>query len=396
MDANNVELGYLDSLDHVSPEEWDHLGGNDDPFLSHAFLHALETNGCLSEEFGWHPCHITIRQQGKLIAASPLYVKTNSYGEFVFDWSWASAYERAGGRYYPKVVCGVPYTPAPGKRLLVAPEQANPTQLRNLLVDAAIEFTSRNEYSGMHWLFTCEEDTDVLQSRGLIMRLGCQYHWHNNNYHDFEDYLGRMSSKKRKNIRRERRLVSEQGLKLEIIEGPNISTELWETFYRFYVDTFDKKAGIPTLTLPFFTQVGARLGRRALLAMARDGDEYVAGALFFRSNDTLFGRYWGNKREYDSLHFETCFYQGIELAIKEGIDWFEPGAQGEHKITRGFLPTRTWSAHWLANESFSEVIARYCKQEVKVMQEHCRDLYNLSPFREEHIPAIQHPDKQHD
>jgi hypothetical protein len=151
MDADSVELGYLDSLDHVSPDEWDHLGGNDDPFLSHAFLHALEVNGCLSEEFGWHPCHITIRQQGKLIAASPLYVKTNSYGEFVFDWSWASAYERSGGRYYPKVVCGVPYTPAPGKRLLVAPEQANPSELRNLLVDAAIEFTSRNEYSGMHW-----------------------------------------------------------------------------------------------------------------------------------------------------------------------------------------------------------------------------------------------------
>ena len=387
------------SLDSVAPEEWDQLGGNDDPFLSHAFLHALEKHDCLGEHFGWYPRHILIREQGRLIAACPAYVKTNSYGEFVFDWSWASAYERAGGRYYPKLICGVPYTPVTGKRLLVLPGREDAMALKQALIDAAIQFTSDHAYSGMHWLFTDAGDTELLRANKLSMRLGCQYHWHNDGYQDFDDFLSRFSSKKRKNVRRERRMVNDQELKLEIIEGPEISDELWEIFYHFYLDTFDKKAGLPTLSLPFFKEIGEKLGDRVLLVMARDAEGYVAGALDFASHNSLYGRHWGSLRDYDSLHFETCFYQGIDYAIRRGLQRFEPGAQGEHKITRGFLPTRTWSAHWIADPEFRKVIDRFCKQEEAMMAEHCDDLFELSPFRQGAEPpshAVPVPVTTHD
>ena len=395
MDDKTLEIRIEQGLDQISPEQWDSLGIDSNPFLSHAFLHGLEQHGCVGEEFGWYPRHITLWEQDKLVAACPVYIKTNSYGEFVFDWSWASAYERSGGRYYPKLVCGIPYTPSPGARLLVLPDHPERTRLKQLMIDAAIEMARNASYSGMHWLFTDEEDTELLRGNGLIMRMGCQYHWHNNQYRDFDDFLSRFSSKKRKNVRRERRLVLDQELSIEIIEGPDITDELWETFYRFYVDTFDKKSGIPTLTLPFFKDMSKKLGKRVLLVMASDSDGYVAGAINFASDNTLYGRYWGTRREdYDCLHFETCFYQGIDYAIQNGKHCYEPGAQGEHKIPRGFLPTPTWSAHWLNDPGFREVIARYCKQEITLMEDQCRELYGLSPFREGAQPPDQGiPDK---
>jgi len=392
MDDQTLEIRIEQGLDKIQPEQWDSLGVDSNPFLSHAFLHGLEIHGCVGDEFGWYPRHITIWEEDQLIAACPAYIKTNSYGEFVFDWSWASAYERSGGRYYPKIVCGIPYTPTPGKRLLVHPDHPDPKRLKLIMIDAAIEMTRNAEYSGMHWLFTDKDDTALLSDKGLIMRMGCQYHWHNNSYQDFDDFLSRFSSKKRKNVKRERRLVQEQNLKLETYEGPEISDELWETFYQFYVDTFDKKSGIPTLTLPFFKDMGRKLGKQVILIMASDGDGYVAGAINFASKDRLYGRYWGTRREdYDSLHFETCFYQGIEYAIDRGMHCYEPGAQGEHKIPRGFLPTPTWSAHWLNDQGFSDVIRRYCDQEIRLMKDQCKELFSLSPFREGAQPPEQLP-----
>jgi predicted N-acyltransferase len=387
MEKAPYSIEIIDSLEDIEPEAWDALGGNDDPFLSHAFLHALEKHDCLGDRFGWYPRHILIFEQKQLIAASPCYIKTNSYGEFVFDWSWASAYERSGGRYYPKLICGIPYTPVTGKRLLVLDGREDRKALKQTLINIAIQFTQEQAYSGMHWLFTDEEDTALLRENSLSLRLGCQYHWHNDGYSDFDDFVSRFSSKKRKNIRRERRMVSDQQLTLEIFEGPEISDELWDLFYQFYLDTFEKKAGIPTLSLAFFKDIGAKLGNRVLLVMARDEAGYVAGALDFASKDGLYGRHWGSLKDYDSLHFETCFYQGIDYAIEKGLKRFEPGAQGEHKITRGFLPTRTWSAHWIADPEFSTVIDRFCRQEEPMMKEHCEDLFSLSPFRDGEAPA---------
>jgi predicted N-acyltransferase len=392
MDDNTFEIRIEEGLENISPEQWNLLGGNDNPFLSYAFLHGMEIHACVGEEFGWYPRHITLWEQDRLIAACPIYIKTNSYGEFVFDWSWASAYERSGGHYYPKLVCGIPYTPSTGRRLLVHPDHPEPKRLKQHMIDTAIEMARSAGYSGMHWLFTDEEDTALLRENGLIMRMGCQYHWNNNQYRDFDDFLSRMSSKKRKNIRRERRLVAEQNLQLEVIKGPDISDELWETFYGFYVDTFDKKSGIPTLTLPFFRDMSRQLGENVLLVMASDEDGYVAGAINFVGKDSLYGRYWGTRRDdYDCLHFETCFYRGIEHAIANGLHSYEPGAQGEHKIPRGFLPTPTWSAHWLNDPGFREVIARYCNQEITLMKGQCEELYALSPFREGEQPPGQGP-----
>jgi predicted N-acyltransferase len=397
MENTPYSITITDSLEEIQPSDWDALGGDDDPFLSHAFLHALERHDCLGDRFGWYPRHILIRDQGQLVAACPCYVKTNSYGEFVFDWSWASAYERSGGRYYPKLVCGIPYTPVTGKRLLVLDGREDRKALKQTLIDTAIQFTREHAYSGMHWLFTDDEDTALLRDNNLSLRLGCQYHWHNDGYQDFDDFLSRFSSKKRKNIRRERRMVGDQQLRLDIFEGPEISDDLWDLFYQFYIDTFDKKAGIPTLSLDFFKEIGARLGNRVLLVMAKDETGYIAGALDFASHDSLFGRHWGSLKDYDSLHFETCFYQGIDYAIQHGLKRFEPGAQGEHKITRGFLPTQTWSAHWITDPGFSEVIARFCRQEEPLMQEHCRELFRLSPFREGAAPASHSlPESDHE
>lgn len=387
MEKSPLSITIINSLGDIEPEDWDALGGEEDPFLSHAFLHALERHDCLGDQFGWYPRHILVRDQDQLVAACPCYIKTNSYGEFVFDWSWASAYERSGGRYYPKLVCGVPYTPVTGKRLLVLDGRSDRKALKQILIETAIQYTQDNAYSGMHWLFTDEEDTALLRDNNLSLRMGCQYHWHNDNYQDFDDFISRFSSKKRKNIRRERRMVSDQELKLEIFEGPEISEDLWELFYQFYIDTFDKKAGIPTLSLGFFKEIGAKLGNRVLLVMASDETGYVAGALDFASHDSLYGRHWGSLKDYDSLHFETCFYQGIDYAIQRGLKHFEPGAQGEHKITRGFLPTRTWSAHWIADPEFSTIIGRFCRQEEPMMKEHCEDLFSLSPFRDGEAPA---------
>lgn len=375
-----LKIGFKKGLGEIMPMAWDALGGDHDPFLSHAFLHALETTGCL-EPYGWYPHHLLIYEDHHLLAATPLYVKTNSYGEFVFDWSWASAYERSGLSYYPKLVAAVPYTPVTGRRFLIAPNVDNPTSLIDLMIAQTIRFAQDNQLSGVHWLFPSFHETECLSRHGLMRRLGCQYHWQNQNYRDFDDFLSTFSSRKRKKVKRERRRVTEQGISLHVFHGNEINDELIRIFHGFYLNTFERHMGIPTLSLDFFRQVAQGLGRRFVLVMARQRNEWIAGAVNFKGTDTLYGRYWGCGKPLEDLHFETCYYQGIDYSIAEGLRRFEPGAQGEHKIARGFLPSRTWSSHWVANPEFRPHLEVFCRREEAAMTRECESLMALSPFR---------------
>ncbi|AOV17054.1 GNAT family N-acetyltransferase [Acidihalobacter aeolianus] len=379
-----LEISIQQGLGDVDADAWDALGGDRNPFLSHAFLHALETTDCL-QPYGWHPYHLLVRDTddgGRLLAATPLYAKTNSYGEFVFDWAWAGAYERNGKNYYPKLVSSIPYTPATGSRLLVRLDAPNPDALADLMIAQTIEFARNNHLSGMHWLFTPETETERLGSHGLMRRLGCQYHWENRGYADFADFLAAFSSRKRKKVQRERRRVAEQGVSLHVLHGDELDDDIIEAFHGFYLNTFERHMGVPTLGLDFFRTVARALGPRFVLVMARRDGEWLAGAVNFRGADTLYGRYWGCRETVEDLHFEACYYQGIDYCIAEGLSRFEPGAQGEHKIARGFLPTRTWSAHWIADPEFRVQLERFCRHEQSLMERECTELMAHSPYRD--------------
>ena len=376
-----MAVRILQSLAEVPAEQWNALTGDDNPFIQHEFLYALEQHQCVGETYGWIPQHIAVyNDQEQLIGAAPMYLKDNSYGELVFDWSWADAYHRSGLRYYPKLVTAIPYTPATGPRLLVAP-QADQIAVRQTLIDAAISLAENEQLSTIHWLFTNEQDTSILKASNLAMRLGCQFHWHNQNYESFEAFLDALSSSKRKMIRRERRRVVEQEVKLEVLHGDEMSEEQWHIFHRFYVSTFERKSGMPTLSLPFFKALAETMPKNMVVVLASHHGRYVAGAFNMRSRDTLYGRHWGCSEQYHSLHFEACYYQGLDYCIQNRMKSFEPGAQGEHKISRGFLPTPTWSAHWVGHPQFSEIIHNYCRQEQQGMQHYIDELAEHSPYK---------------
>ncbi len=367
------------SIEVIPAQQWNALAGSD-PFLRHEFLAALERHGCVGAELGWLPQHVAVYEGGQLIGAAPMYAKYNSYGEFVFDWSWAHAYERAGAQYYPKLVVAVPYTPATGARLLLA-DTPDREAIAGALIEAAIAHTQDTGASSLHWLFTNAEDTRRLEDHGLLRRTGCQFHWTNRDYTDFADFMGAFSAQKRKKINRERRRVRESGVVLETLTGSEASDEQWRIMHHFYSNTFDTKGGIATLTLPFFQEIARTMGEQIMLVMARHQDRYVAGAISYRSDDSLYGRHWGCLEEFNSLHFEACYYQGLDYALAEGLRRFEPGAQGEHKISRGFLPTPTWSAHWIAEPRFRTAIADFLQGERRGMDAYIESLYDHSPFR---------------
>ena len=330
--ATQLEVRLHPSIEEINSQEWNALSIGSDPFLRYEFLSALERNQCLGKEFGWHPYHIALRNaENRLIAAAPLYIKTNSYGEFVFDWSWASAYEQARLEYYPKLVCSIPYNPVTGARLLTLQSEDTET-LKKILITQSIKLAEAQNLSGMHWLFTDKDDTELCKQQGLSMRLGCQYHWRNHEYKSFDHFLENFASRKRKKVRRERRRVAEQDIQLRVVSGAEASEELICKAQAFYEDTFDKKSGIPTLTQEFFLEVCATMGEQVVFIFASHEGRDVACAICFRSDDALFGRFWGCERDYHSLHFETCFYQGIDYCIAEGLQRFEPGAPGEHQI----------------------------------------------------------------
>ena len=371
-----MKLTTVSSLADIDPQQWNALTGSDNPFIQHDFLHALEQNDCL-EPWGWQPSHIAVYDDGRLAGASPAYIKHNSYGEFVFDWGWADAYRRNGLKYYPKLVIAIPYTPAYGPRLLAGSGKHSP-MIRQRLIDTAQDTVAANDLSSAHWLFCDEPSREPLQQAGMLWRSDFQYHWANDGYSSFEQFLSRLNSKKRKNIRQERRKVADAGITTEVINGDDLSEEQWHALYDFYRITFMRKSGAPTLTFEFFQAMSHRL--RAILA--RHGRRTVAGAVCFEGNNTLYGRHWGCYEDYDSLHFEVCYYAGIEYCIGRGLARFEPGAQGEHKIARGFMPTRTVSAHWIAHDGFREALREHLDHEARVMDDYYQQLMSSQPYRQ--------------
>ena len=375
-----MRIEIIESLSRIDLSAWNHVAGKSNPFLQHQFLSALERHHCL-EEYGWYPQHLAIFEDDALVAAMPMYIKDNSYGELVFDWAWADAYHRHGLPYYPKLVTAIPYTPATGPRLLVAPEHDYFIYAR-ALVQTAQQLASELNMSSVHWLFTNQQDTAFLREQGMVMRLGCQFHWTNHGYSDFDQYLQAFSSQKRKQIKRERKRVAEQGITLEIRHGDEMNDALWSVYHDFYCSTFDRKSGMATLSLDFFREIGHSMPRNVVIVFARHHGNYVASAFNLAGESTLYGRHWGCDGHYHSLHFEACYYQGLDYCIQKGLRHFEPGAQGEHKISRGFLPTETWSAHWITNESFSEAIKRHTEQEQAGMQHYIKSLEAHSPFKQ--------------
>lgn len=378
-----MQVRVQDSLASIEAADWNGLNSRGNPFLRHEFLLALEQTGCLGEEHGWYPRYFTVHSEdGALLGACPAYIKTNSYGEFVFDWSWAEAYEQHGLQYYPKLVVSVPYTPVTGRRLLTA-NDCSQEEVATLLIAAVHQYAGDEKLSGVHWLFPLDEDRALLEKAPATqLRNDCQYHWHNRDYADFDAFLADCTAKRRKTIKRERRSVIEQDLRIEVRSGDSLSEAEWSTVCTLYTSTFDRKWGEASLSEAFFQQAGRTMGESFVIVFAYDSDGVAACAVMLRDEETLYGRYWGCFRQYRNLHFETCFYQGIEYCIKHSLKRFEPGAQGEHKITRGFRPTLTWSAHRLFHEGFSQAIGRYLDEERAMIEKRREHLNTLLPFNE--------------
>jgi len=324
----------------------------------------------------------------------PLYLKTNSIGEFVFDWNWAEAYRQAGGRYYPKIVSAVPFTPVTGRRLLVADHYPGSDEVKRCLLGAADELVRAAGVSGLHVLFPDETDRLELSRHGLLLRLGCQYHWFNEGYRDFDDFLDRLTSRKRKEIRRERQAVRNAGLEFQVLQGRQITPDVWAAFFDFYASTFHRKWGSPRLTLPFFRHLGTALSDATLLFLARQRGQYVAGAFAMRGSDTLYGRHWGCRGWFRYLHFELCYYQTIEYCIREGLKRLDAGAQGEHKLSRGFLPVATWSAHRLVNREFRNAVERYLAREQSYVRQYISELSGHPPYKQ-HSAQAGHDKRTH-
>ncbi len=375
-----IDISIHTSLEDIPADHWNALVDADNPFARHEFLIALEHHQAVGEKFGWLPQYITVYENDTLLGAVPMYLKNNSYGEFVFDWDWADAWHRSGLEYYPKLVVAIPYTPATGQRLLL--RDANDEQTANTLINSATTHARKLNVSSLHWLFTDKQDTPRFQKHAdYMLRLGCQFHWQNQDYKNFDDYLSCLTSKKRKLIKRERRQVRDQNIELKILHGNEISDEQWHIFHAFYCSTFDKKSGYATLSLGFFQEISQTMANNIVLIMAKYQGEYVASAFNIRGKHTLYGRHWGCSEDFHSLHFEACYYQGLEYCIKHGLHSFEPGAQGEHKISRGFLPTPTWSAHWIAHPQFRQAIDQFLARETVGIQDYIENLSLRSPFK---------------
>lgn len=376
-----LQVTVNSSIDDIAAAEWNELVGDASPFLRHEFLRAAENSQSVTPESGWTPRHLTLRgHDGGLRAALPLYQKDHSWGEFVFDWSWAQAYERSGFQYYPKLVSAVPFTPATGSRLLRRdPSDADAAAA---LLDAAIKLAGETNCSSLHILFPHPDETPLLRNAGLRLRKDCQFHWHNDSYADFEDFLGKFSSAKRKKTKRDRRRVSEAGITFRRLRGSELDPEWWQVIYRLISITFMRRGSLPYFTLDFFTEISRTLPDNILVIVAEKHGEPIAAAVFFENEHVLYGRYWGSDAHYDALHFETCYYQGIDYCIETGKQVFEPGTQGEHKISRGFVPVTTWSAHWLQHPEFFSAIGDYLAEEGRHVERYMQAVDERSPYRD--------------
>lgn len=370
-------------ISEIGRAAWDACAGPDNPFVAFDFLDALEESGSVADRAGWAPHHLTVADEaGETAAAMPLYLKTHSQGEYVFDWSWADAYEKAGGQYYPKLQCASPFSPVTGPRLLVRPD-VDPDEGRRMLLGGALTLCERLGASSLHVTFPHEEDWRFLGDAGLLQRQDQQYHWFNNGYADFEAFLAALSSGRRKTVKRERRLAQAAVDEIVALTGPDLTEAHWDAFYGFYMDTGGRKWGRPYLNRAFFSLLGERMADKVLLIMARRGGRWVAGALNLIGGDCLIGRNWGCAEDIPFLHFELCYYQAIEHAIRLGLPRVEAGAQGQHKIARGYLPAAVYSAHWIADPALREPVRRYLDQErAAVRQEMDWLAEEFSPFRQ--------------
>lgn len=376
-----IAVKVLEKIDSVAPAEWDACAGTDNPFVSHTFLRALEDSGSVGKESGWLPQHLVIEDEaGGLLGAVPMYLKSHSQGEYVFDWGWADAYERAGGRYYPKLQAAIPFSPVAGPRLLVRPGDKADT-IRSALTAGLIEVAKQYGVSSLHVTFAEEPDADWLESAGFLIRHGHQFHWRNEGYGNFDDFLNNLSSRKRKNIRKERRKVEDAGIRVQTLNGDDIEGRHWDEFHQFYVNTYDRKWGYPYLTRDFFALLGEEMADKVALVRADIDDLAIAGALNLVGSDALYGRNWGSAGQYRFLHFEACYYRAIDFAIERGLTTVEAGTQGPHKIQRGYLPQRTYSAHWIRDEGFRDAVADYLEREKRAEAGEIVALDELSPFR---------------
>ena len=377
----NLDAAFLTSLDQIPAAEWNAVAGTDYPFLRHEFLFGLEDTGCTTADSGWQPCHLVLREGGTAVALLPLYLKSHSYGEYVFDWSWAEAWQRSGLHYYPKLVSAIPFTPATGPRLCCR-SGVEARRVWPAALEAVQDLARRQEISSWHLLFPEREVSDYLLEAGLHRRSATQFHWFNRGYADFDEFLAGMTSRKRKSLRRERKRVEEQGLELRTRVGAEITAGDWVCFHRFYQLTYAKRSGHGGyLTRNFFTETAPSLGEQVIMVQALHRSQVVAAALYFRSGDTLFGRYWGCEQEFDCLHFEACYYQGIEFCIRHGLQRFDPGAQGEHKIQRGFEPVKTYSNHWIADPRLSEAVGDFTRREESHTEAYLAEAQTYLPYR---------------
>ena len=377
-----TQVTVHDSIADIAADDWNRVAGDQYPFLRHEFLLAAERSGSVSPETGWHPSHLCLRDHDdQLRAALILYQKDHSWGEFVFDWAWARAYEQAGFAYYPKLVSAVPFTPAPSRRLLL--RDAADAEAASALLQAAIDLADDSGCSSLHVLFPDADDHRHLRDAGFRLRKDCQFHWHNAGYRDFDDFLAAFSSAKRKKTRRDRRRVVEAGITFRRLHGGDIDAATWNTIYRLISITFLRRGSLPYFNQDFFIELGRTQPDNLLVIMAQKDNEPIAAAVFFESEKVLYGRYWGSSGHYDALHFETCYYQGIDYCIDTNKQLFEPGTQGEHKISRGFVPVPTWSAHWLKHPEFFAVISDYLDQERQHVERYMDAVDEHSPYRGE-------------
>ncbi len=379
-----ITARFHSSLDEIDATSWNALRSDDNPFLSHAFLAGLENSGSLREDYGWRAQHLALYQGDQLVAAAPLYLKRNSHGEFVFDWSWAAAYERAGLDYYPKLLGAVPYSPVPGARLLVG-HGTDAAALRARLIEAMVSATEGAQLSSAHINFVSDEDATALHAAGWLERFDWQFHWRSlidqsGGWHDFDEFLAALNHKKRKNIRHERVQVARAGVVCELRHGDELGDADWRDIHRLYVGTFDERGNHPALTEALFRHLGATMPRNVVAVLCKRGNYTIAMALMLRSSTTLYGRYWGSDEQVPGLHFEACYYQGIEYCLRHGLTTFEPGAQGEHKIARGFLPAMTRSFHYIRDVRFRAAVRDALVHEAEHQRAYHAELMTHSPY----------------
>jgi predicted N-acyltransferase len=376
--ASSLKQSHEDN----SPPQLSTRGYVSNPFISHDFLHSLEISNSVGARTGWQPRHLLVENQEGLLAAAPCYVKNHSQGEYVFDHGWAEAFERAGGDYYPKLQVAVPFTPVTGPRLLVRSGPLADTA-RGALADALVEITTASELSSAHVTFLTEREWRELGSRGFLQRTDRQFHWENAGYATFEDFLGALASRKRKTIRRERKEALAAGIEVHQLTGPDLTEAVWDAFFDFYMETGSRKWGRPYLTRAFFSQIGERMADRIVLVMARRAGRWIAGAINFLGGDAIYGRNWGAIEHHPFLHFELCYYQAIDYAIAHKLQRVEAGAQGEHKLARGYLPVTTYSAHFIANPALRRAVADYLKSERAYVEAAAGELAAAAPFRKD-------------